>query len=574
MTNLTESNLDADGAIGSQVESEGEAIQELPQGWVSCTLEDCTNILDSMRKPVNNKERQARIAGKSEDELFPYFGATGQAGYIDDYLFNGEYVALGEDGVPFFDPKKHKAYLLKGKTWVNNHAHVLQGSVDVNNKFICHQLNQTDYHGYVNGATRLKLTQQNMRRLPFLLPPSNEQTRIANKLDQLLARVDVAQARLNSIPSLLKRFRQSVLVEATSGRLTEAWSESNEAPIWAEKPLQEIANSISDGDHQAPPKSADGIPFLVISNINKGFINFDRVTRWVPDDYFNNLKEVRVPRLNDILYTVTGSYGIPVIVNTEKQFCFQRHVAIIKPNHDLVDHRYLYIVLGSNHVLEQAHTLATGTAQKTVSLKSLRGFNIPVPSLLEQTEIVRRVESLFALADTVEKQCLEAKLRTDRLTQSILAKAFRGELVPQDPNDEPAEQLLAQIQLEREQALLKVKPNKKIIKRKAVPSAKATPKQSNSPLDVSIGDVDATLKPWLDKKTIEQVELAAKSLSGQSFTVEQLKNAAGISGSYEEFRAFVLQLLKGVQGQHDPLLELEQWIETSGDYRLRLKGSQ
>ncbi|MXG39348.1 restriction endonuclease subunit S [Escherichia coli] len=400
--------------------------EKLPKGWVETQLENIVDILDSMRVPVNNSERQSRIAGKRENELYPYFGATGEVGKIDDYIFDEELVALGEDGVPFFDGHKNKAYMLYGKTWVNNHAHVIRAISGLShNKYLCHYLNQFDYHDYVNGGTRLKLTQANMRKLPVSLAPLAEQKIIAEKLDTLLAQVDSTKARLEQIPQILKRFRQAVLAAVVNGKL------SKNTKQWEIYLLKNICTSISDGDHQAPPKSETGIPFLVISDVNKGVIDFDNVSRWVPESYYQSLKEIRKPCQYDILYTVTGSYGIPVIVNNNKPFCFQRHIAIIKPNRNLIDHRFLAFYLESPQIFKHASDVATGTAQKTVSLSSLRNFEISVPPLKEQHEIVRRVEQLFAYADAIEKQVNNALARVNNLTQSILAKAFRGELTAQ-----------------------------------------------------------------------------------------------------------------------------------------------
>ncbi|ENL7202016.1 restriction endonuclease subunit S [Escherichia coli] len=400
--------------------------EKLPKGWVETQLENIVDILDSMRVPVNNSERQSRIAGKKENELYPYFGATGEVGKIDDYIFDEELVALGEDGVPFFDGHKNKAYMLYGKTWVNNHAHVIRAISGLShNKYLCHYLNQFDYHDYVNGGTRLKLTQANMRKLPVSLAPLAEQKIIAEKLDTLLAQVDSTKARLEQIPQILKRFRQAVLAAVVNGKL------SKNTKQWEIYLLKNICTSISDGDHQAPPKSETGIPFLVISDVNKGVIDFDNVSRWVPESYYQSLKEIRKPCQYDILYTVTGSYGIPVIVNNNKPFCFQRHIAIIKPNRNLIDHRFLAFYLESPQIFKHASDVATGTAQKTVSLSSLRNFEISVPPLKEQHEIVRRVEQLFAYADAIEKQVNNALARVNNLTQSILAKAFRGKLTAQ-----------------------------------------------------------------------------------------------------------------------------------------------
>ena len=110
------------------------------------------------------------------DELFPYYGATGQVGWIDSFLTDGEYILLGEDGAPFLNPYAEKAYIIYGKTWVNNHAHILRSKT--NNEFLCYYLNYFNYKNYVSGTTRLKLTQAQMKKIPIPNIPSDEQSRI------------------------------------------------------------------------------------------------------------------------------------------------------------------------------------------------------------------------------------------------------------------------------------------------------------------------------------------------------------------------------------------------------------
>lgn len=139
-------------------------------------LEQAADILDSYRKPVNSKERLILIKGKPLDELFPYYGATGQVGWIDSFLTDGEYILLGEDGAPFLNPYAEKAYIIYGKTWVNNHAHILRSKT--NNEFLCYYLNYFNYKNYVSGTTRLKLTQAQMKKIPIPNIPSDEQSRI------------------------------------------------------------------------------------------------------------------------------------------------------------------------------------------------------------------------------------------------------------------------------------------------------------------------------------------------------------------------------------------------------------
>jgi len=307
-----------------------------------------------------------------------------------------------------------------------------------------------------DGTTVQSIESEKLEAFQFPLPPLAEQTRIAQKLDDLLAQVDTLKARIDGIPALLKRFRQSVLAAAVSGRLTEDWRVARMKSGEVDAPdainfqkLSDICLSITDGDHQAPPQSDTGIPFITISAINDGVIRLEKATRYVPDSYYSELKESRKPQTGDILFSVTGSICIPAMVLNEAPFTFQRHIAILRPNTALALQKFMYFYLGSEQIKKQGLDVATGTAQLTVPLKGLRNFDISLPSLAEQTEIVRRVEQLFAFADQLAAKVASAKSRIDHLTQSILAKAFRGELVPQDPNDEPASVLLERIKTQR-----------------------------------------------------------------------------------------------------------------------------
>ena len=154
---------------------------ELPKGWLVCHLADVCSILDSQRKPINAEERAKRNV--SAGEKYPYYGATGQVGTIDDYLLDGSFILLGEDGAPFLDSNSPKAYSVSGKVWVNNHAHIL--SPKFNDKYLLYYLNSIDYRPYVTGSTRLKLTQEAMRRIVIALPPVKEQMRIVRIIDRL-----------------------------------------------------------------------------------------------------------------------------------------------------------------------------------------------------------------------------------------------------------------------------------------------------------------------------------------------------------------------------------------------------
>ena len=160
-----------------------------PNSWIWTKLEECVDTLDSHRIPVNRTEREKRTAGKEKYTLYPYFGATGLVDWIDDYIFDEEIVLLGEDGAPFLEPSKDKAYIVRGKCWVNNHAHVLRARYGVTtNPYIMHYLNFIDYHEYVTGTTRLKLNQSRMRDIPVLLAPARGEEGV--ELEYLSSEID------------------------------------------------------------------------------------------------------------------------------------------------------------------------------------------------------------------------------------------------------------------------------------------------------------------------------------------------------------------------------------------------
>ncbi len=192
-------------------------LPQLPSGWAHTSLEAVCQILDSRRIPVNNSERSRRIAGRSNGEIYPYYGATGQVGVIDDFIFEGEHILLGEDGAPFLDPFKPKAYLVRGKFWVNNHAHILKSTVS--NRYVCHYLNQIGYSDHVTGTTRLKLTKNALRRIPVSVAPAEEQREVASILEKMLSIVDETEADIIQELQKSDALRQSILKKAFAGQL-------------------------------------------------------------------------------------------------------------------------------------------------------------------------------------------------------------------------------------------------------------------------------------------------------------------------------------------------------------------
>jgi type I restriction enzyme S subunit len=194
----------------------------IPKSWELTRLENCVDILDRKRIPINSKEREKRISGKNFSNLYPYYGATGQVGWIDDYLFDEELVLLGEDGAPFLDINKDKAYIVKGKFWVNNHAHVLRAKDGlITNRFLLHYLNCFDFRDFVTGTTRLKLNQTRMKSIPIIIPPINEQNRIVEEIDRRLSIVQEIEKSFDTCLRNSQLVKNSILKSAFDGELID-----------------------------------------------------------------------------------------------------------------------------------------------------------------------------------------------------------------------------------------------------------------------------------------------------------------------------------------------------------------
>ena len=314
-----------------------------------------------------------------------------------------------------------------------------------------------EYVSSVSHGMRMpRLGTQQAKSAPFVLPPQAEQIRIAAKLDELLAQVDTLKARIDAIPALLKRFRQSVLAAAVSGRLTEEWRARNSCPAWSEIKLEDMLAGTKDGICRGPFGSSIKKEFFVPAG-HKVYEqkNAIRDSSFIGEYFVDEGKYKELERFSvrpgDFIVSCAGTLGrISLLPVGAPAGLINQALIRIRTNKDLVLDEYFLVLFRSPVFQEKLIVGARGGAmQNLASTKEIKALDIYCPAIPEQTEIVRRVEQLFAFADQLEAKVASAKSRIDYLTQSILAKAFRGELVPQDPNDEPASVLLERIQAQR-----------------------------------------------------------------------------------------------------------------------------
>jgi type I restriction enzyme S subunit len=300
-------------------------------------------------------------------------------------------------------------------------------------------------------TNQIELSRAAVANLKIPLAPLNEQRRIADKLDRILARVEACRERCDRIPLLLKRFRQSVLAAATSGQLTEDWRERQgiTQESWKQMIFKEACQEITVGfvGKMANQYQEEGIPFLRSLNV-RPFRFEPKNLQFISLDFHRQILKSRL-RPGDVVVVRTGAPGQCCVIPNEIGEANCSDLVIVRPKETLLP-GYACIFINSSESQEFVRSEVVGVAQSHFNVSSMKitPLNLPIPE--EQAEIVRRVETLFAYADRLEAQYQKARTHLDRLTPALLDKAFRGELVPQDPNDEPASLLLERIQAERQ----------------------------------------------------------------------------------------------------------------------------
>ena len=324
------------------------------------------------------------------------------------------------------------------------------------------------------GTTVKGIRLEVLRGLNFPLPPLAEQTVIAQTLDTLQAQVANIKTRLDALPKIIKTIRQSVLAAAVSGKLTEEWRGENECGEWEECEFDTLLEEMRNGLSPKPNEDGVGYPIFRIGAVRPLEIDYSDMRYLECEDKIADRYRLQK---NDLLFTrYNGSLDFVGVCGRIKE---EQKDVVLYPD-KLIRVRlkenahpsYIELYFASPSIRRLVTDFVKSTSgQKGISGKDLKSVLIALPSTKEQTQIVRRVEELFAFADQIEQQVKNAQGRVNNLTQSILAKAFRGELTAQWRAEHPdlitgdnsAEALLAKIQAERE----KLKPKKKTTRKKA-----------------------------------------------------------------------------------------------------------
>lgn len=467
---------------------------ELPEGWSTAILGDLIiDIQPGFACGEHNREGEGHphlrpmnvsTDGKIDLTVVKYIpsekvDSNSKILKFGDVLFNNTNSTELVGKTAFYNLKESHAF--------SNHMTRIRCNPKILDSPYCalyiHELWREGYFGeHCNKhVSQSSISRNVLAETPVIFPPLAEQHRIVATMEAILARVNASQERLDRVPGLLKAFRQAVLAAACSGRLTEGWRGeyfnqvktkevgipdencNNLFPIpefWIWTKVGEKTQNVQYGlSIKANDAKETGIPILRMGNIQDGTIDFTDLKYILADE-----KEISQFYLEkgDLLFNRTNSpelVGKSAVFNSDEKMTFASYLIRIKVNQNDLLPEYLNYWTNSVWGREWARMVRTdGVSQSNINASKIKEMLLPLPPLPEQHEIIRRVEALFALADRIEQRVATGKERADRLTQAILAKAFRGELVPTEAElariegreYEPASALLERIRKERE----------------------------------------------------------------------------------------------------------------------------
>ena len=374
--------------------------------WETKKLNEISENLDSYRVPIT---KNIRTSG-----TIPYYGASGIVDYVGDYIFDDELLLVSEDGANLLARTYPIAFSVKGKCWVNNHAHVLRFKDAATRTFIEYYLNAIGLEDFVSGMAQPKLNQAMLNKIPIPFPPLKEQKRIVSILDEAFAAID--KAKVNAEKNLVNAR------ELFEGYLQNVFEKKGEG--WEEKTLGEIANVIGGGTpSKANKKFYDGDIHWATVRDMKGEIIITTEYKITVDAVKNSSTNI-IPKGNVIIATRVGLGKVCLNENDTAINQDLRGIVPINSKKLSVDFLYRWFKSVAHKIVDEG----TGATVQGVKLPFIKSLVIYVPTLKEQKTIVQKLDVLSKETKNLEIVYKEKIASLEELRKSILQKAFAGEL--------------------------------------------------------------------------------------------------------------------------------------------------
>ena len=361
-------------------------------------VEDCCEILDSMRIPITAIDRK-------EGE-YPYYGANGIQDYVADYIFDDELVLLAEDGGNFESKERPIAYRVSGKCWVNNHAHVLKPKVGLDVDYLCYSLMFYKVDGMVNGATRQKLTQAAMRKMQIPLRCMEEQKHIVDELNCIIKIKEQRQQELQLLDDLIK------------ARFVEMFGDENNSKNWDVVNVEEVADvqvGVVIKPSQYYTDKSEGVRTFRSLNIGAGFIKDIDWVYFTKEGHQKNSKSIL--KKDDLLIVRSGAPGTACVVTEEYAGCNAVDIIIAHPDCKKVNPYYLCTFTNMPHGKKQIDEGIGGAAQQHFNVGKYNKLQLMLPPKTLQDEFVGFVKQVNKSKVKVQKALDETRKLFDSLMQ-------------------------------------------------------------------------------------------------------------------------------------------------------------
>jgi type I restriction enzyme S subunit len=392
--------------------------KQLPVGWKIKYLDKLCENLDSKRVPITKSSRKSGN--------IPYYGASGIVDYVADYIFDEDLLLVSEDGANLLARTYPIAFSITGKTWVNNHAHVLRFKEKITQTFIEYYLNSISLEPYVSGMAQPKLNQKSLNSIAIPFPPLLEQKRIVAILAEAFEGIDRAIANTGKNLANTRELFESYLNAIFTQKSDE----------WEKVELGSLSERITKG---SSPKwqginyvEEPGILFVTSENVGENQMLFEK-TKYV-EEAFNEIDSKSILYFGDVLTNIVGaSIGRTAIYDREELANINQAVCLIRCKPDKLFNKYLSYLLNSPYFRQILHDNEINTARANLSLGFFRNLQIPLPSLAKQQSIVSKMDDFSSETQRLETIYRQKLAALKELKQSILQKAFTGELTADTP---------------------------------------------------------------------------------------------------------------------------------------------
>ena len=420
--------------------SEIESIGEIPDGWKISKVKWELDFHNNKRVPIESVERFNR-QGK-----YPYYGASGIIDFVDDFIFEGEFILVGEDGANILSRSTPLAFLANGKFWVNNHAHILKAKYG-NDKFYCHQLELNDFSSISSGSAQPKLTKEALANVILVTPSPKEQDLIINFLDHQTSLIDTIISKKEKLIELLKEKRQAVINEAVTkgldpnakmkdsgvewlGEIPEGWE------VVKLKHVADISFSSVDRHEIETEISVSICHYPNAYKNDKLFLDTDLSVGTCSESEFEKYQL----RKGQVIITKdsesANDIGIPTYVTEtfENAVCGY-HLAILDSKSSLINGEYLFRFLQTNVVKGYFETESNGVTRFGLGKPSIENLYVPLVSVDVQFAIIKRINAEIDKLDLTSSKITLQIEKLKEYRQSLISEAVTGKIDVRDWGD-------------------------------------------------------------------------------------------------------------------------------------------